>query len=37
MAMWSARHRKAVLFAWVLIVVASLGACTMIEGQHGYQ
>jgi uncharacterized membrane protein YdfJ with MMPL/SSD domain len=31
MAMWSARHRKAVVVAWVLIVIVSLGACTVIE------
>jgi RND superfamily putative drug exporter len=29
--MWSARHRKAVLLAWVLIVIVALGACTVIE------
>jgi hypothetical protein len=29
--MWSARHRKAVAGAWVLIVVTALGACSMIE------
>ena len=30
-AMWSARHRKAIVIAWVLIVVVALGACSMIE------
>ncbi len=30
MAMWSARHRRAVLLTWVLIVVVGLGACTMV-------
>ncbi len=29
--MWSARHRKAVALAWVIIVVAALGACSTIE------
>jgi len=29
--MWSARHRKAVALAWVIIVVAALGACSAIE------
>ncbi len=28
--MWSARHRKAVAIGWVLIVVAALGACSVI-------
>jgi len=31
MAMWSARHRRAVLVAWVVIVLVSLGACTTIS------
>ena len=31
LAMWSARRRKAVLLAWVLIVIVALGACTAIE------
>jgi len=31
MAMWSARHRRAVLVAWVVIVLVSLGACTAIS------
>ncbi|GAG25161.1 unnamed protein product, partial [marine sediment metagenome] len=30
-AMWSARHRKAVAIGWVLIVVLALGACSAIE------
>ncbi len=30
MAMWSARHRKAVALAWVLIVVVALGACIVV-------
>ncbi len=30
-AMWSARHRKAVAIGWVLIVVVALGACSAIE------
>jgi uncharacterized membrane protein YdfJ with MMPL/SSD domain len=30
-AMWSARHRKPVAVAWVLIVVVALGACSVIE------
>ena len=29
-AMWSARHRKAVAIGWVLIVIAAFGACTVI-------
>ena len=29
-AMWSARHRKAVALAWLLIVIAGLGACTVV-------
>jgi len=28
--MWSARHRKAVVFAWALIVVVALGSCSMV-------
>ena len=30
MAMWSARHRRAVVLAWVLIVVAGLGSCSLV-------
>ncbi len=30
LAMWSARHRKAVVFAWVLIVVVALGSCSLV-------
>ena len=30
MAMWSARHRKAVVFAWALIVVVALGSCSLV-------
>jgi RND superfamily putative drug exporter len=30
MATWSARHRKAVVFAWVLIVVVALGSCSQV-------
>ena len=30
MATWSARHRKAVVFAWVLIVVVALGSCSLV-------
>jgi uncharacterized membrane protein YdfJ with MMPL/SSD domain len=30
MAMWSARYRRAVVAAWVLIVVVGLGACTVV-------
>jgi len=30
MAMWSARHRKVVVLAWVLIVVVALGSCSMV-------
>ncbi|GAG05054.1 unnamed protein product, partial [marine sediment metagenome] len=30
-AMWSARHRKAVLIGWVLIVIVALGACSAIK------
>ena len=30
LAMWSARHRKPVAIAWVLIVIAALGACSTI-------
>jgi len=30
-AMWSARHRKAVAIAWVLVVVVALGACSVME------
>ncbi len=29
-AMWSARHRKAVATLWVLLVIAALGACNVI-------
>ena len=29
-AMWSARHRKAVAIAWVLAVIAALAACSGI-------
>ena len=29
-AMWSARHRKAVAIAWVLVVIAALAACSGI-------
>ena len=29
-SMWSARHRKPVAIAWVLMVIAALGACTVI-------
>jgi uncharacterized membrane protein YdfJ with MMPL/SSD domain len=29
-AMWSARHRKAVVFAWLLIVVVGLGSCSLV-------
>ena len=29
-AIWSARHRKAVALAWVLVVVVALGACTVV-------
>jgi len=29
--MWSARHRKAVLIGWVLIVIVALGACSTIK------
>ncbi len=29
-AMWSARHRKAVAIAWVLIVIAALAACSAV-------
>lgn len=29
--MWSARHRKAVLLGWVLIVVVGFGACMAVE------
>ena len=29
-AMWSARHRKPVAIGWVLIVIAALGACTVV-------
>jgi len=28
--MWSARHRKAVAIAWVIVVVVGLGTCSMI-------
>ena len=28
--MWSARHRRAVALGWVLIVVAALGACSVV-------
>jgi uncharacterized membrane protein YdfJ with MMPL/SSD domain len=28
--MWSARHRRAVILAWVFIVVLGLGACTVV-------
>ncbi len=31
MAIWSARHRKAVLAVWLLIVVAGLGACSAVK------
>ena len=30
-SMWSARHRKAVAIGWLLIVIAALGACSIIE------
>jgi len=30
MAMWSARHRRAIVLAWVFIVVLGLGACSVI-------
>ncbi|MCH8161329.1 MAG: MMPL family transporter [Chloroflexi bacterium] len=30
LAMWSARHRKAVAIAWVLIVIAALAACSAV-------
>jgi uncharacterized membrane protein YdfJ with MMPL/SSD domain len=29
-ATWSARHRRAVVAAWVLMVVVALGACTVV-------
>ncbi|GAF68164.1 unnamed protein product, partial [marine sediment metagenome] len=29
-AMWSARHRKAIAIGWVLIVVVALGTCTVV-------
>jgi uncharacterized membrane protein YdfJ with MMPL/SSD domain len=29
-AMWSARHRKAIILAWVFIVALGLGACTAV-------
>ena len=29
-AMWSARHRRAIILAWVFIVVLGLGACTVV-------
>ncbi len=29
-AMWSARHRKAVAIGWVLVVIAALAACSGI-------
>jgi uncharacterized membrane protein YdfJ with MMPL/SSD domain len=29
-AMWSARHRKAIILAWVFIVVLGLGACSAV-------
>jgi uncharacterized membrane protein YdfJ with MMPL/SSD domain len=29
-AMWSARHRKAIALGWVLIVVVALGACSAV-------
>jgi len=28
--MWSARHRRAIILAWVFIVVLGLGACTVV-------
>ncbi len=31
LAMWSARHRKAVLLGWVLIVIVALGTCTAVQ------
>lgn len=31
MATWSARNSRAVLFAWVLIVVVALGACSAVS------
>jgi uncharacterized membrane protein YdfJ with MMPL/SSD domain len=30
-SMWSARHRRIVALAWVLILIVALGACTAIE------
>ena len=30
-AMWSARHRKAVAIGWLLVVIVALAACSMIE------
>jgi RND superfamily putative drug exporter len=30
MATWSARHRKAVVFAWALIVLVALGSCSLV-------
>ena len=30
MAMWSARHRKAVALAWVAIVIVAIGTCTVV-------
>jgi uncharacterized membrane protein YdfJ with MMPL/SSD domain len=29
-AMWSARHRRAIILAWVIIVLLGLGACTAV-------
>ncbi len=31
MAMWSARHRKVIALVWVLVVVAGLGTCTVVD------
>jgi RND superfamily putative drug exporter len=37
MAMWSARHRKAVVFVWALIVVVALGSCSLVPANTDIQ
>ncbi len=37
LAMWSARHRKAVAIGWVLIVIAALAAITTIESDNSVE
>ncbi len=37
MALWSARHRKAVALGWLVIVIAALGACVTIEADTDIQ